>query len=200
MKYITITKVAELKEVSRATVYKWIEQDKIDSKEFGNKVKVANNKKLANIEVKKDIQHTLKLYGQRIKDLEQLVASQNKTISTLEAAVKTLAASGHVGSGGPKKGQKRNVTNEKQHATPKKRHVSKSKRNVTKSASGLSNKKRLGILKLVEKALNEGMSKKDLDPATRGSGVRRILENSEGTTDKKLLELEKNANKYLSGR
>ncbi|BBM84581.1 helix-turn-helix transcriptional regulator [Candidatus Uabimicrobium amorphum] len=184
MEYITITKVAKMKKVSRATVYRWIEMGKIDSENFKGKVKVVFNHKLESIE-EENLPHTLRIYQQRLLCLEELInerlrhlgcVAQKQNKSTLESAIPLLDTS---------KTTVKRKTSRKHNTTTKKR------------PKKISDKKRDEIVNLVKQALKQGIMKKSLDPKGRGQGVGRMLNNPQGTTAKKLYELEKNALDFL---
>lgn len=184
MEYITITEVADEKGVSRATVYKWIDLGKIDTRKCQGRIKVVANDKLDAIEAKNNLQHMLKIfesklgsYESRIASLENLVQKQNDRILELESSLKSKS---------PKKVKPRTLKNN-----------TKSKSNKDNK---ISNKRRSEIISLINKALDKGFLKKDLDPKTRGSGIGRILRNPQGTTDKKLAEVEENVRNLLNGK
>lgn len=175
MEYITIAKVAKIKGVSRTTVHRWIHMGKIDSQNFKGRVKIACNHKLESINTN-NLQHTLRVYKQRLLCLEELVQERLRYLKhMIEQQGSEIMES----------------ENAMQKTTMKRKTTKKHKRRR------ISDGKRNEIVNLVKKALNKGIMKKDLDPKNRGRAIVRMLDNPMRTTDKKLYELEKNARNLL---
>lgn len=90
VKRVTITKAAQIKNVSRGTVYKWIKSDKVDTEKVAERTFIIINDKFENIEIRCDIQHIVKDNSDKIKKLEEKIIEQSIIINNLQKEIKEI--------------------------------------------------------------------------------------------------------------